>query len=183
MPGTSSRYHQRDTDSTRRAKTCLAHSSYRPIPLEWYGISANCRLRTKFPIVRTLRNTSSTSSSTITNHLKGIFDEHFIPERLISDNGPQYTSGEFRAFSARYGFDRVTISPLYPRTNGFIERTVQTVKRIFTKAKEGGVDPRLAMLCLRTTPVDHNLPFPCEIINGRSTNQIYLPYHPDRMVM
>ena len=25
-------------------RTCLAHSSYRPIPLEWYGISANCRL-------------------------------------------------------------------------------------------------------------------------------------------
>ena len=32
------------------------------------------------------------SSSTIINNLKGIFDEHGIPERLISDNGPQYSS-------------------------------------------------------------------------------------------
>ena len=107
------------------------------------------------------------SSSIIINHLKGIFDEHGIPERLISDNGPHYSSEEFRVFSARYGFDHVTSSPLYPRSNGFIERTVQTVKKLFTNAKEGGGDPHLAMLCLRTTPIDHNLPSPCELLNGR----------------
>ena len=44
---------------------------------------------------------------------------------------------------------------------------MQTVKRVFTKATEGGGDSHLAMLCLRTTPVDHNLPSPCEILNGR----------------
>ena len=38
----------------------------------------------KFRIIRKLRNISS---STIINHLQGIFDEHAIPERLISDNG------------------------------------------------------------------------------------------------
>ena len=115
-----------------------------------------------------MRKLTNMSSSTIINHLKGIFDEHGIPERLISDNGPQYSFEEFRVFSARYGFDHVTNSPLYPRSNGFIERTtVQTVKRLFTKAKEGGGDPHLAMLCLRTTPIDHNLPSPCELLNGR----------------
>ena len=118
----------------------------------------------KFPIIRKLTNMSS---STIINHLKRIFDEHGIPESLISDNGPQYSSEVFRVFSARYGFDHVTSSPLYPRSNGFIKRTVQTVKKLFTKAKEGGGDPHLAMLCLRTTPIDHNLPSPCELLNGR----------------
>ena len=103
----------------------------------------------KFPIIRTQRNISS---ATIINHLKGIFDKHGILERLISDNSPQYSSQEFQVFSARYGFDHVTSSPLYPLSNGFLERTVQTVKKIFTKAKEGGGDPHLAMLCLRTTP-------------------------------
>ena len=118
----------------------------------------------KFPIIQKL---TSMSSSTIINHLKGIFDEHRIPERLISDNGPQYSSEEFRAFSAKYGFDHVTSSPLYPMSNGFIERTVQTVKKLFTKAKKGGGDPHLAMFFLRTTPIDHNLPSPCELLNGR----------------
>ena len=80
------------------------------------------------------------SSSTIINHLKGIFDEHGIPERLISDNGPQYSSEVFRVFSARYGFDYVKGSPLYPRSNGLIGRTVQTVKKLFTKLKEGGAE-------------------------------------------
>ena len=63
-----------------------------------------------FPIIRKL---TIVSSSTIINHLKGISDEHGIPERLISDNGRQYSSEEFRVFSARYGFDHVTNSPLY----------------------------------------------------------------------
>ena len=104
-------------------------------------------LYSKFTIIRKLTNMSS---STVINHLKGIFDEHGIPERLISDIGSQYSSEDFRVFSVRYGFDHVTSSPLYPRSNGFIERTVQTVKKLFTKAKEGGGDPHLAMLCLRT---------------------------------
>ena len=121
-------------------------------------------LYSKFPIIRKLTNMSS---STIINLLKGIFDEHGIPERLIPDNGPQYSSEEFRVFSVKYGFDHVTSSPLYPRSNGFIERTVQTVKKHFIKAKEGGVDPHLAMLCLRTTPIHHKLPSPCELLNGR----------------
>ena len=89
-------------------------------------------LYSKFPIIRKLTNMSS---NTVINHIKGIFDEHGIPERLISDNGPQYSSEEFRIFSARYGFDHVTSSPLYPRSNGFIERTVQTVKKTFHKGE------------------------------------------------
>ena len=129
-------------------------------------------LYSNFPIVRKLTNMSS---STIINHLKGIFDEHGIPERLISDNGPQYSSEEFRVFSARYGFDHVTSSPVYCRSNGFIERTVQIVKRLFTKAKEGGGDPHLAMLCLRTTPIYHNLPSPCELLNRRRRYKSNLP--------
>ena len=150
--------------STRRAK-----HSWRTLSTDlfhWNGTEylLIADLYSKFPIIRKRTNISS---STIINHLKGIFDEHGIPERLISDIGPQYSSEEFRIFSARYGFDHVTSSPLYPMSNGFIEITVQTVKRFFTKAKEGGGGPHLAMLCLRTTPIDHNLPSPCELLNGR----------------
>ena len=99
------------------------------------------------------------------NHLKGIFDEHGIPECFVSDNGPQYSSEEFKQFATNYGFEHVTSSPMYPRSNGFAERMVQTVKQLFTKVWESGQDPHL--LCLRTTPIDHNTPSPCEILNGR----------------
>ena len=119
----------------------------------------------KFPIVRKLHAISSRS---VINHLKGIFDEHGIPERFTSDNGPQYASEEFKQFARDYGFDHVTSSPMYPRSNGFAERMVQTVKQLFTKARESGQDPHLAMLCLRTTPIDHHTPSPCQILNGRN---------------
>ena len=164
-PGTSSRQKRKKQirhDVPKHAWHTLATDL-----LHWNGTEyANCRITvySMFPIMGKLKNMSS---STVINHLKGIFDEQGIPERLISDNGPQYSSEEFRVFSARYGFDHVTSSPLYPRSNGYIERTVQTVKKLFTKAKEGCGDLHLAMLCLRTTTIDHNPPSPCELLNGR----------------
>ena len=156
MSGRSSRQHEIYTDTTRRAETYLPTLATDLFhwTLEWHRLSANCRLLQV-----------SDHTNTIINHLKGIFHEHGIPERLISDNGPQYSSEEFRVFSARYEFDHVTSSQLYPQSNGFIERTVQTVKKIFPKAKEGGGKLHSAMLCLRTTPTDHNLPSPCELLN------------------
>ena len=66
-----------------------------------------------------------------------------------------------------YGIEHVTSSPLFPQSNGCIERTVQTIKRMLTKARETCSDPHLAMLRLRTTQVDHNLPYPSEQLNGR----------------
>ena len=52
---------------------------------------------------------------------------------------------------------------------------MQTVNKLFTKAKESGGDPHLAMLCLRTTPIDHNLPSPCELLSGRIIYKSNLP--------
>ena len=46
----------------------------------------------KYPIVRKL---NSTTSVAVINHLKSIFAENGIPETLISDNGPQFSSQEF----------------------------------------------------------------------------------------
>eukprot|EP00794_Sanderia_malayensis_P013263 gene13263-14630_t len=77
----------------------------------------------KFPIVRKL--TSSTSAAII-NHLKSIFAEHGMPETLVSDNGLQYASAEFKQFCSVWNVSHNTSSPSYPRSNGFIERMVQT---------------------------------------------------------
>ena len=44
---------------------------------------------------------------------------------------------------------------------------MQTVKNVLQKCKESGQDPHLAMLCLRSTPLSHDLPSPAKLLNGR----------------
>ncbi len=107
------------------------------------------------------------TSKVVINHLKGIFQENGIPERVISDNGPQYSSEEFREFARKWEFDHITSSPGFPQSNGMIERAIQTVKNCLKDAKESAADPDLALLNLRTTPIDHKLPSPSEMLNTR----------------
>ena len=118
----------------------------------------------KYPILRKL---NSTTSAAIINHLKSIFAEHGIPESLVTDNGPQYSSREFAAFCDHWGINHITSSPLYPKSNGFIERMVQTVKNLLKKSDAAGQDPYLALLSYRTTPIDSNLPSPAKVLNQR----------------
>ena len=76
------------------------------------------------------------TSEEVTQHLKPIFSRHGIPETMISDNGPQYTSAKFVKFSQDWGFSHITSSPKYPQSNGEAERMVQTVKHLLTKSDE-----------------------------------------------
>ena len=48
-----------------------------------------------------------------------------------------------------------------------LERTMQTVKNVLQKCKESGQDPHLPTLCLRSTPLSHDLPSPAKLLNGR----------------
>ena len=66
------------------------------------------------------------TSQEVINHLKAIFARHGIPETVISDNGPQYSSAEFAKFAEDWGFTHITSSPKYPQSNGEAERMVQT---------------------------------------------------------
>ena len=59
----------------------------------------------------------------------------WIPERIISDNGPQYDSYAFKQFAKDWGFDHIISSPTYAQSNGFIERTIQTVKKNIKKGQ------------------------------------------------
>ncbi|XP_005103869.1 uncharacterized protein K02A2.6-like [Aplysia californica] len=58
----------------------------------------------------------------VINKLKSTFDTHGIPEAVVSDNGSQFSSGSFQAFSKAFGFIHITSSPRYPQSNGEAER-------------------------------------------------------------
>ena len=67
---------------------------------------------------------SSTSSASVIHKLKTVFARHGIPDSLMSDNGPQFSSQVFSNFSKDYGFDHVTSSPNYSQASGEAERAV-----------------------------------------------------------
>ena len=71
---------------------------------------------------------STTTNCTIKALMK-VFCTHGIPERLVSDNGPQFTSEEFADFCKANGISHTFSPPYHPSTNGEAERFVQTFKR------------------------------------------------------
>ncbi|KAK2176170.1 hypothetical protein NP493_677g00010 [Ridgeia piscesae] len=83
------------------------------------------------------------------------------------DNGPQFSSREFRQFAMQYGFKHVTSSPEYTQSNGKAEKAVQIVKRLLKKANENYEDPYLALLNYRTSPLSGSDRSPGEISMNR----------------
>ena len=85
----------------------------------------------------------------------------------MTDNGPQYSSAEFKHFMGVYEVEHITSSPLYPQYSGFAEQMVQTVENIFQKCDENKEDPYLALLSYQATPLDHQLKCPAELLTNR----------------
>ena len=73
----------------------------------------------------------STTSEATTEKLREMFARYGIPEQLVSDNGPQFTSHEFAEFMKRNGIKHILVAPYHPRSNGQAERFVQTFKQFF----------------------------------------------------
>ena len=118
----------------------------------------------KAPFVRQVANTGAAASI---RAMKSIIAENGIPRKVVSDNGSHFSAHEFKKFADKYGFELILSSPEYPKGHGLIERHIQTVKKCMKKCDAGGYDFDLAMLTMRATPLDHNLPSPAELLNGR----------------
>ena len=116
---------------------------------------------TKYPFILKLREFSSQEVISLT---KQIFAKQGILERFISDNGLHFSSHCFKEFAKLWDFECITLSPRYPQMNGMSEWFIQTVKLAMKKAMLSNQDIDMSLLCLWSTPIDHIIPSPEELL-------------------
>ncbi|KAK6170569.1 hypothetical protein SNE40_018933 [Patella caerulea] len=123
-----------------------------------------CDYFTKFPIIECLPSPAPTEVvADITRKYCSIMG---IPDIIRSDNGPRYVGHAYPQFTRTWNIQHITSSPHYARSNGFIERQIETCKHM-KKARAANEDIQLALLRWRTTPVDNKITSFAEVMFQR----------------
>ena len=146
-------------DMIKCCSTCQGHqnrqSSEPPIPHDipdapWQKVATDLfSLRNKDYVIVAdytskffdLSQLEDTEDPTVVMLTKRILSKFGIPKEVFSDNDPQYISHQYSKFAREWDFVHDSSSPEYPQSNGFIERTIQTVEKTLKKAFHSGEDP------------------------------------------
>ena len=118
----------------------------------------------KYLIVRKL---PSSTSSAVIKELGMIFSEFGNPLVFRSDNGPCYSSQEFKFFMQNWLVEHRTSSPYYPQSNGLAESMVKVSKNLIEKSIKQDLPWNRLLLDYRCTPISSEIPSPAEILFGR----------------
>ena len=112
---------------------------------------------------------SATSSMTI-EKLRTTFAAHGLPEIVVTDNGSNFMSSEFKSFLQKNGIRHITSAPYHPSSNGLVERAVQTFKQGMKKQSDGTVETKLNqfLLSYQITPQSTTGEPPAQLHWGRS---------------
>ena len=115
---------------------------------------------------------TSTSAARTIERLRKLFATHGLPEQLVSDNGSESTSDEFRTFMRNNGIKHIRSAPHHPATNGSAERFVQTFKQALRAAltEKKTLSWKLTnfLLAYRTTPHALTGEAPAVLFMGRN---------------
>ena len=114
----------------------------------------------------------SKTSKEIINKLKPHFARFGLPERLTTDNGPQFDCAKFQSFTRNFQFQHIKTSPRYPQSNGKAENSVKTAKAILKKAADAGHDSHLCLLDFRNTPSEGMDSSPAQRLLSRRTRSL-----------
>ena len=170
-------------DYTKRCQECIKRSQvakeplqphdipegpWRKLGIDYFAFDGNsyvliCDYFSKFPFLYRAK----TSFWSLRDHLIDLFSIEGYPDEIVSDNGPPFQSKEFAKFLSGLGIKHTTSSPGYPRSNGFIERHIQTAKNMLSKSSNTRSFQEV-LADLRTTRIGMGLPSPAEILHGRN---------------
>ena len=118
----------------------------------------------RFPVLCKLH---STSSKVLAQEMKAVFTKLGVPNVVVFDGGPQYTSAEFKDFMKQWQIEHRVSLPRNSQSIEMVERYVQTMKALLIKTLEEREDVSLALLTYKATPLIHSLPSPAELLNSR----------------
>ena len=167
-------------DYTRRCQECICRSQPPKEPLQAHDVPQEpwerivmdyfymngrlyiliCDYFSKLPF---LFQVKTMSFANLKDHLEELFSVEGIPNEIMSDNGPPFNGKEFSSYLTGLGIRHTTSSPNY-----FIERQIQTMKRLLEKANISGRSHQEALTSLKAQPLGDGLPSPSEILHGRS---------------
>ena len=82
------------------------------------------------------------------------FSRYGILDTVVTDNGPQFSSQEFRQFTLNWEFVHVSSSPHHHKSNAKVESAVKIAKSLIKKLLKDNKDPWLALLDQRNTPTE-----------------------------
>jgi hypothetical protein len=110
---------------------------------------------------------SSTSSAATIEKLRATFATHSLPQTVVSDNDPAFTSSELLEFMQCNGIEHLRSTPYHPSSNGLAERAVQTVKTGVQKLT-GTLEVRLSRFLFKywVTPQATTGIAPAELLMG-----------------
>ena len=115
--------------------------------------------------------TCNATSASVIDFLEGVFTREGYPERLHTDNGPQFCSEEFQRFLRTGGIRHLRSSPYSPQTCGMVERLNRTVKDAVATARALGQSVatyvRSFLGSYRSTPHPGTGRSPFELLRGR----------------
>ncbi|XP_029639528.1 uncharacterized protein LOC115214468 [Octopus sinensis] len=93
---------------------------------------------------------------TVINFLHELFSKFSVPDTIVSDNGTQFVSSEFKRFYEIFTLEHKTKAPYQPKSNGRAKRSVDSFKRALKKVNKEATDKVTIQQFLRVYRVTPN---------------------------
>ena len=103
--------------------------------------------------------------------LDSSFCTHDVPEEIIHDNGPPYTSYAWKEYAEEWGFQSKPCTEEHPQSNGLAERMMASIVKLTHVSLAEGKDPKQEiskfLLSYRNTPHSSTKKTPSELMMKR----------------
>ncbi|XP_063382163.1 uncharacterized protein K02A2.6-like [Cydia fagiglandana] len=127
---------------------------------------------------------NGTSAAAVIRVLRELWSRFGIPKQVVSDNGPPYSSTEFKNFLSSNGVDQVLSAPYHPASNGAAESAVKICKAVIIKSFKENLDTETALcrFLLQYRNNEHTTTgeSPAKLLQGRSLRTRLDCLRPDR---